>query len=100
MTRKVAFVTGASRGIGKACAVHLAKAGFDIGIRARTVHEGEAREHSPPVKRSDLSPLPGSLEETAKLIRAAGREVLAVGADIPDPATLGHAAATVIERWG
>jgi len=27
MGRKVAFVTGASRGIGKACAIHLARAG-------------------------------------------------------------------------
>jgi NAD(P)-dependent dehydrogenase (short-subunit alcohol dehydrogenase family) len=100
MQRKVAFVTGASRGIGKACAVHLAKAGYDVAITARTVREGEAREHSPTVKGSDMSPLPGSLDETAKLIRAEGREVLAVAADITDPATLGHAAATVIERWG
>jgi NAD(P)-dependent dehydrogenase (short-subunit alcohol dehydrogenase family) len=100
VSRKVAFVTGASRGIGKACAVHLAKAGFDVAITARTVHEGEAREHSPTVKRSDMSPLPGSLDGTAALIRKEGREVLAVAADITEPATLGHAAATVLERWG
>ena len=37
MTRKVAFVTGASRGIGKACALPLARAGFDVAISARTL---------------------------------------------------------------
>ena len=100
MSRKVAFVTGASRGIGKACAVHLAKAGFDVAITARTVHEGEAREHSPTVKRSDTSPLPGSLDATAVLIRKEGREALPIAADLTEPATLGFAAATVLERWG
>ena len=100
MARRIAFVTGASRGIGKACAIHLARAGFDVAITARTVHDGEAREHSPTVKRSDMSPLPGSLDATAKLIRETGREALPVAADITDPATLGHAAATVLERWG
>jgi NAD(P)-dependent dehydrogenase (short-subunit alcohol dehydrogenase family) len=37
MSERVAFVTGASRGIGKATAVELAKAGFDVAIMARTL---------------------------------------------------------------
>ena len=41
--RPVAFVTGASRGIGKAIAVHLARSGFDVALTARTVADGEAR---------------------------------------------------------
>ena len=32
-----AVVTGASRGIGKASAIALAKSGFDVAITARTV---------------------------------------------------------------
>ena len=102
MTEKqqVAFVTGASRGIGKVCAIALAEAGFDVAITARTVQEGEAREHSSTVAASDTSPLPGSLTGTADLIRAAGRDALVVPADLNDRASLGAAAATVLERWG
>jgi NAD(P)-dependent dehydrogenase (short-subunit alcohol dehydrogenase family) len=96
----VAFVTGSSRGIGKACAVYLAKAGFDVAITARTVQAGEAREHSSTIRKSDTKPLPGSLAETAKLIGDEGREALMVPADLLDPVTLGSAAATVLERWG
>jgi NAD(P)-dependent dehydrogenase (short-subunit alcohol dehydrogenase family) len=100
MARKVAFVTGASRGIGKACAVYLARAGFDVAITARTVDEGERRDHSPTIKEHDLSPLPGSLQSTAEQIRIEGREVMVVPADIVEPVDLGVAAATVSERWG
>ena len=96
----VAFVTGASRGIGKACAVELAKAGFDVAITARTVTEGEEREHSSTVKKSDTRPLPGSLDTTAELIRAEGRQALPVAADLTDRASLDAAAARVLDEWG
>jgi NAD(P)-dependent dehydrogenase (short-subunit alcohol dehydrogenase family) len=97
---RVAFVTGASRGIGKAVAVHLARAGYEVAILARTQHEGETREHSSTVARSDMSPLPGSLATTATLIRAEGREALVLAGDLLDRASLGAATATVLERWG
>ena len=96
----VALVTGASRGIGKAIAVHLARAGFDVAIGARTRHEGEAREHSSTVAASDTRPLPGSLDTTAALVEGAGRRALPVVLDLLDRASLGAAAATVLERWG
>jgi NAD(P)-dependent dehydrogenase (short-subunit alcohol dehydrogenase family) len=98
--RKTAFVTGASRGIGKVIAVALAQGGFDVAITARTVAPGEQREHSPSVRASDTTPLPGSLTETAALIEESGRECLVVPADLLDRASLGAAASVVLERWG
>ncbi|MCY4193632.1 MAG: SDR family NAD(P)-dependent oxidoreductase [bacterium] len=93
-------MTGASRGIGKSCSVHLARAGFDVAVSARTVQEGERREHSSTVQRSDTSPLPGSLSKTAALVAEAGGEALIVGADLLDFDSLDAAATTVLERWG
>jgi NAD(P)-dependent dehydrogenase (short-subunit alcohol dehydrogenase family) len=96
----VAFVTGASRGIGKAIAAHLARAGFDVALTARSVQEGEEREHSSSLHRSDTSPLPGSLSSTAKLVEAAGVRSLLVPADLTDRASVLAAADTVLAEWG
>ena len=97
---KVALVTGASRGIGKVIAHYMAQAGFDVAIGARTVHEGEAREHSSTVKQSNTKPLPGSLDSTAALVEKEGRRALPVFVDLLDRTSLGSAVATVLERWG
>jgi len=102
MSRKsrVALVTGASRGIGKAIAIHLAQAGHDLAIVARTVHAGEAREHSPSVRFSDTAPLPGSLEETAQLVRRAGARCEILRADILDLDSLTDAVTATVSRLG
>jgi NAD(P)-dependent dehydrogenase (short-subunit alcohol dehydrogenase family) len=93
-------VTGASRGIGKAIAVHLARAGFDVAIGARTRHEGEQREHSSTIAASNTRPLPGSLDATAELVTQEGTRALPLYLDLLDRTSLGAAVATVVERWG
>ena len=100
MAREVAFVTGASRGIGRVCAIELANQGYDVAVTARTVNPGEAREHSSTIRESDLSPLPGSLSEVAEAIRDAGAQAMVIPADLLDKVSLGTAANSVLERWG
>jgi NAD(P)-dependent dehydrogenase (short-subunit alcohol dehydrogenase family) len=100
MSRKVAFITGASRGIGKACAIELAAAGFDIAVTARTVKEGEWREHSSTLKSSDPSVLPGSIESTIAEVEKNGAKALGVAADLLDPASLGAAVTRTLDLMG
>jgi NAD(P)-dependent dehydrogenase (short-subunit alcohol dehydrogenase family) len=58
---RVAVVTGASRGLGRAMALALAGAGADVAVAARSVAD---------------------LEETARLIVAVGRRALVVATDV------------------
>jgi len=97
---RIAFVTGASRGIGKVVAIWLARAGFDVAISSRSLTPGEGHEHSPTAKGSDSSPIPGSLQETAAEIERAGARAMVVAADLTSPASIAEAATRVLERWG
>ncbi|MGI2258311.1 SDR family NAD(P)-dependent oxidoreductase [Shewanella sp. GXUN23E] len=95
---KVAFVTGASRGIGKQAALALAAKGFDVVITARTAVEGEQHERGGHL--SDVTPVAGSLETTAAGIRALGRQALPIRLDLLDPCSVEHAVTVALERWG
>ena len=94
--RRRALVTGATRGIGKATALALADTGWDVAFTGRTLRAGEGRDDS---DTGQGRPLPGSLEETASLVRGHGVDCLALAADLHDHNALHRAAARVIEAW-
>ncbi|MBV9842273.1 MAG: SDR family oxidoreductase [Sphingomonadaceae bacterium] len=95
--RPIAFITGASRGIGKAIALSLAQGGYDVIVSARTVKNGEVRDHSLSIHKADSRPLPGSLEETVAEIEALGARALAVPLDLTDRASVGAAAQRILD---
>ena len=78
-TRRVAFVTGASRGIGAAVAVALARSGCHVVITARTQ---------------------GGLEETDDRIQAAGGTATLLPLDLADGAQLDTVGPSLLERFG
>lgn len=77
--RKVAIVTGGGRGIGRGCALDLARHGFDIVI-------------------VDL--IKGDLVSTAAEIRELGQEALTFIADVSDHARAAEIVAEVDRHWG
>lgn len=79
MTPRVAFVTGASRGIGAAAAVALARTGTHVVITARTQ---------------------GGLEETDDAIRAAGGTATLLPLDLAEGDTLDTVGPSLLERFG
>jgi 3-oxoacyl-[acyl-carrier protein] reductase len=79
MTNRTAFVTGAARGIGRACALALAKAGARVAC-------------------SDL--VLGGVEESAKLIRDGGGEAYACGIDISSAESIKETFAAAAKEFG
>jgi NAD(P)-dependent dehydrogenase (short-subunit alcohol dehydrogenase family) len=77
--QRVALITGANKGIGRAAAEQLAALGVTVLIGARDPRRGE---------------------EAAAALRAARGDARAVTLDVTDPATAQAAAAEVEERFG
>ncbi len=95
---KVAFITGASRGIGRATALALARKGYDVVVTARTLEAGEAFEHGS--RDSEVKALPGSLRETAQAIEALGRRALPIRLDLLDLVSIDAAFDAALAAWG
>jgi len=91
MDGKVAFITGAARGQGRAHALRLAEEGADIVLVDACVDM--ATVGYPLASVEDL-------EEGAELVRKLGRRALSVQADVRDQAALDAAAATAVATFG
>ncbi|MFC0501229.1 SDR family oxidoreductase [Asaia krungthepensis] len=89
---RIAVVTGAARGIGRAIAVEYAANGADVAII----------DIAGPVSSvADAMPATGDeLEETARLIRDYGRRTVVIKADIRQIAQMRAAAAQISETLG
>lgn len=80
------FITGASRGIGKAIALRLAKEGANIVVAAKSTEENPK--------------LGGTIFSAAAEIEAAGGKALAVQCDIRDEAQIQAAVDKAVDRFG
>lgn len=84
---KVAIVTGASRGLGKAIAIALADAGAKVVVAAR----------SEVVKNDNL---PGTISETVQAIESAGGQALALRCDVTDESSVDHMVEKTVQAFG
>ncbi len=83
---KVAIITGASRGIGKAVAVKFAEQGIKVAVGAKTIKSKEKT--------------PGSIFDTVKEIESMGSEALAVQTDVRSEEQIHNLVHKTIERFG
>jgi citronellol/citronellal dehydrogenase len=87
MARPVAFVTGASRGIGKQLALDLAERGYDLVVTARST------EDSP-------SAMPGTIDQTAAACEARGAAALPLPANVRNEDDVNAVVEQAYERFG
>jgi|SRR5579862_1351477 len=84
---KVALVTGASRGVGAAVAVELARAGCRVACAARSTRDAPQRT-------------PGTLDETVARAEAAGGTACAVPTNLANQDDVTAMVARTVERFG
>ena len=89
---RVAVVTGAARGIGRASAVALAKAGYWVAGADIAAQASGAMDYEPAT--------PEDLAETGRLVEAAGAEWLPVVFDQRDKDAVREGLSQVVERFG
>jgi citronellol/citronellal dehydrogenase len=87
LNEKVAIVTGASRGIGKAIAIGLAREGARVVLAARS-------------EIARIDGLDGTIHETAQVIEEFGGQALPVKCDVTDEATVVTMVKTTEARFG
>ncbi|NUB93282.1 SDR family oxidoreductase [Haloterrigena sp. SYSU A121-1] len=91
LSGKTAFITGTTRGIGKAIALALAERGCNI------VSTGKTSEADDDYAESDLE---GTIERTAREVRERGVEALPIQLDVRDEAAVEAAAERAIDEFG
>jgi NAD(P)-dependent dehydrogenase (short-subunit alcohol dehydrogenase family) len=89
MDGRIAWVTGASRGIGRGVAVSLGAAGWTVWVTARSSTATTSTSH-----------LPGTVEETAEAVSAAGGRGIGVPCDHRDDAQVGRVVGQIQARHG
>ncbi|MDG1123224.1 MAG: SDR family NAD(P)-dependent oxidoreductase [Glaciecola sp.] len=93
---KVAFITGASRGIGRSTAIAFAKAGFHVAITAREFDNDKLQRNK--ITHSNYAV--GSLLDTVRVIKTIGVEVLAIKMDLLSPSSVHTAVEQTLSHFG
>jgi NAD(P)-dependent dehydrogenase (short-subunit alcohol dehydrogenase family) len=83
---RIAVVTGASRGAGRGIALELGAAGATVYVTGRSTRSAPAAAYSQLMSLSNLTQLPGSIDDTAEAVTCAGGRGIAVWCDHTDEA--------------
>jgi 3-oxoacyl-[acyl-carrier protein] reductase len=102
LSGRVAFVTGGSRGLGRADALTLARAGADVVIADLLVESDLSEETDAYGPLATVARQQGMVhtESTAEEIRAMGRNALAVRCDVTDRDQVASAVERTVEELG
>jgi len=102
LSGRVAFVTGGSRGLGRADALTLARAGADVAVADLLVESELSEETDRYGALATVARQQGLVhtEETVEEIRGLGRRSLAVRCDVTDRAQVDAAVARTVEELG